>query len=109
MFYPHFFCRGKKTNKSPRIHLPTTIHIQKKSPRVVESQDPEDRPDAELLLDILGTCSSESSGTPPMLPLFLERFKEDSSRDGGMETGDRRLGPQKFGIFLRGCKRMNVE
>jgi len=33
------------------------------------ARDPEDRPDAELLLDILGTCSSESSGTPPMLPL----------------------------------------
>lgn len=84
MFYPHFFVVSKKNNKShASTYLPRDPHPTKSPP--VASQDPEDRPDAELLLDILGTCSSESSGTPPMLPLFLERFKKIQA---GMETGD---------------------
>ena len=62
-----------------------------------QSQDPEDRPDAELLLDILGTCSSGSS-VPPMLPLFLVR----SSRDGW-----RMMDNKDFYDIL--CKGMNSE
>ena len=84
MFYPHFFVVSKKTTNPTHPLTYHAIHIQQ-NPPAVASQDPEDRPDAELLLDILGTCSSESSGTPPMLPLFLERFKKIQA---GMETGD---------------------
>ena len=56
------------------------ISMKTKWPRFTESgphveavvstawrQDPEDRPDAELLLDLLGSCSSAEA--PPVLPL----------------------------------------
>jgi len=68
MIWPHF------------THFPPVFCHGATAPQ----QDPEDRPDAELLLDILGSFSSAEA--PPVLPL-PPGFRTLGREGDGVEVG----------------------